>query len=263
MLARLVNPLALVWIAMSCAPDGACAQDWVEARRADPFVYRANFRLEEQGLLLGELQTLEADLSGTLGLGPSGERVELFLFGDKQSYRRFLEASYPGVPYRRALFVKNGGPGRVYAFRSKEFAVDVRHETTHALLHARLAHVPLWLDEGLAEYFEMPASERAGGHPYLAAMAWNTRLGMLPRLRDLERKEELTEMGRGEYRASWAWVHFMLHGPPAAGEELRSYLADLARDTADEALGIRLERRLPAVERRLAEHFATWPAETR
>ena len=36
----------------------------------------------------------------------------------------------------------------------RQFEADLRHECTHALLHAALPYVPLWLDEGLASLYE-------------------------------------------------------------------------------------------------------------
>jgi hypothetical protein len=236
----------------------ATAQDWIDGRAQGPFVYRSTFRLADEQPLLDELAALEDDLVATLGIRPAGEQVELYLFGDDDGYRRYVSARFPEVPYRRALFVKAGGPGTVYAYRSRRFDIDLRHETTHALLHASLAGVPLWLDEGLAEYFEMPRDARAGGHPYLASMPWSIRLGIVPRLEALEAKRDLAEMGRNEYRHAWAWVHFMLHGPPEAGAELRSYLAELAAGVAAEPLSRRLARRVPDMERRFVEHFRAW-----
>jgi hypothetical protein len=127
------------------------------------------------------------------------------------------------------------------------------------LLHAALPHVPLWLDEGLAEYFEMPPAERADGHPYQAGMVWHLRLGLLPALADLERKDDLADMGRNEYRASWAWVHFMLHGPPEARAALAEYLIDLRQGESAAPISRRLVATLPNAERRLGEHFLRWP----
>ena len=157
------------------------------------------------------------------------------------------------------MFVKGGGAGTVYAFRGPELAVDVRHESTHGLLHAMLPMVPLWLDEGLAEYFEAPADRRAVGNPHQDALRWNLRLGRPPRLPRLESRHDLSEMSAGDYRDAWAWVHFMLHGPPEARDELVRFLADIRDGAAPGQLSTRLEARLPGVEKRLAEHFRSWP----
>ena len=78
--------------------------------------------------------------------------------------------------------------------------------------------VPLWLDEGLAEYFEVPAADREHGNPHAKYIKIGAHLGQVPLLEDLEQIRDLSEMTRSRYRAAWAWVHFMLHGPPAVGE---------------------------------------------
>jgi hypothetical protein len=203
---------------------------------------------------------LQRDLTRTLVVEPARETIELYLFADKTAYRAYLRALMPQAADRRALFVKGAGPGRVFVYRSPQLAVDVHHECTHALLHASLPMVPLWLDEGLAEYFEVPPGERPFRKDYLDKLKWNIRLGTLPRLVALEATRELTEMGEADYRHAWAWVHFMLHGPPAARAELLSYLADIRAHTPPGQLSERLERRLPGAERRLVDHLKRWPS---
>ena len=244
-----------------CSASAAVGEGWVDGRRADPFIFRANYSLAEEEPCYDELKQLESELVRTLALQMHGEPVELYLFRDKTTYREYLSSYYPGVPQRRALFVKHRGPGMVYAYRNGEFDVDLRHETTHALLHAALPTVPLWLDEGLAEYFEVPEADRAAANPHFKALKWNLRLGMIPRLETLENKRSVNDMGRAEYRYSWAWVHFMLHGPLEAHEELISYVAGLRTGLQQDVLSVRLKRRMPDVEQRFAQHFRNWPRE--
>lgn len=233
---------------------------WVEERQARPFVCRANYELEEQEKLLPELQQLRRDVADSLGLNLSAEPVEVYLFRDKSSYRAYMKERFPSVPLRRALFIKGGGPGMVYAYDSRDFEVDLRHEATHAVLHTVLPEVPLWLDEGLAEYFEVPRDQRVEGHPHLSSVQWNLWLG-ISSLGQLEAKQQLEEMSRRDYRDAWAWVHFLLHGPPAGGEELRAYLADMRAGRAALPLSARLTRRMAAVDEQLAEHFRNWERE--
>jgi hypothetical protein len=146
----------------------------------------------------------------------------------------------------------------VFAYQSPEFEIDVRHECTHAFLHGALPMVPLWLDEGLAEYFEVSADKRAYDNPHLKSIRWLVRLGNAPRIEDLEAVREVNEMGAPEYRAAWAWTHFMLHGSPDAHDELARYLADIAAHTPPGQLSDRLRRRIPDVERRFVTHFQEW-----
>ena len=236
----------------------ACAGEWADWRHTPPFVCRADFRLKGYEPILAELQQLRGELTQRLKLPTNGEPIELYLFFDNSRYRAYLQRIYPEAPQRRAMFVKNNGPGQVFAYRSHEFEVDVRHETTHALLHSVLPVVPLWLDEGLAEYFEVAAEARPYGHPHLSSLKWNIRLGLVPKLATLESKHELSEMGTKEYLFSWAWVHFMLHGPAAARLELLQYVTELQQGVPAQPLSQRFRQRLPNAEKQFAEHFKTW-----
>ncbi len=262
----LLMACAFCWCAYhasAAAPVASQSRRWTDERSAGPFVCHADFPLGTVENLLTEMAGVQNDLVRTLGISPAREPVELFLFRDKAAYRSYLQERFPEVPYRRALFVKGKGRGRVYVFKSNELATDVRHEGTHGLLHASLPMVPLWLDEGLAEFFEVPADQRAFGNPHLAELRWNLRLGLTPHLAALEQKRDLSEMTGVDYRYAWAWVHFMLYGPTEAHEELVAFLGDIQRGTPPGQLSERLERRLPGVEKRLIAHFRNWKSPER
>jgi hypothetical protein len=205
-----------------------------------------------------DLSQLEHELQRTLGLPPAAATVEVYLLADEASHRVVLEQLYPRVPYRRALYVQRDRRAAVYAYQHPELAIDLRHECTHALLHANLPSVPLWLDEGLAEYFEMPEAKRAFKHPHLPELTWNLRLGMFRAIESLESADDLSDMGGVEYLFSWGWVHFMLHGPVAAHRALVQFVADLRRGRPPGRLSDRLHEALPAAEQRMAQHFLQW-----
>jgi len=228
---------------------------WPDERDAGQFRCHADFPLAPQQPLLDELTQLAQDLRVKLGASPPRETVHFFLFQAKDTYQSYMKQYFPRVPYRRALFIKGRGPGMVFAYQGTDFEIDVRHECTHALLHTWLPQVPLWLDEGLAEYFEVPRDQRVKQNPHHAVVGAAVRTGQLPRLEDLEPLENLDEMGRDEYRDAWAWVHFMIHGPREAHAELISYLEDCQSGGETEKLSARLRRRVPDLERRMAEHF--------
>jgi hypothetical protein len=264
-LGRLCRPLGialamLIQSGYNLARAQGPAAAWVDERAAGAFTCRADFALDGYEGLFVQLAELQGALTRTLAVEPAREPVELYLFADKTAYRRFLQTRVPSVPDRRALFLKGSGTGKVFVYRSKDLAVDVRHESTHALLHASLPMVPLWLDEGLAEYFEVPPLERPVRKDYLDRLKWNIRLGTIPRLVQLEGKRDLTEMGEADYRYAWAWVHFMLHGPAEAREELVNFLADINASTPPGRLSERLARRLPGPDKRLVEHLKAWKA---
>lgn len=231
---------------------------WVDEQTIGPVIVHANFSLAAHRPLLDETSRLQADLQEALGIASSREPIHLFLFERSSTYRWYMKEYFPKIPYRRALYIKHRGPGMVFAYQSPEFKIDVRHECTHAFLHASLPMMPLWLDEGLAEYFEVSADKRAFDNPHLKATRWLVRVGNAPRIEDLEAIRELGGMGAGEYRSAWAWTHFMLHGSAEAHDELVRYLADIAAHTPPGQLSERLRRRIPDLERRFVTHFQEW-----
>jgi hypothetical protein len=108
------------------------------------------------------------------------------------------------------------------------------------------------------EYFEMPPGRRAFDHPHLESLRWNFRLGIVRSLETLERRTELGDMGNADYRYSWAWVHFMLHGPEDAHHALVGFMASLRQPSSHEKLSAGLNASVPDPSDRLVQHFKYW-----
>ncbi|MGD9126580.1 MAG: DUF1570 domain-containing protein [Planctomycetia bacterium] len=231
---------------------------WVDVRTVGPFQCRADFSLEKMQPLFNELKHLQEDLITELKVKPVAEPIELYLFSEKEVYRKFLKEHFPEMPYRRAYYIKGKGPGVVLVHWSKDVMVDLRHECTHALLHGTLPVVPLWLDEGLAEYFEQPREKRVYDNKYLSKFRLPAWFGMTPKLAKLEKLEDFSRMTQSDYRNAWAWVHFMLHGSEDAHDELTKYIDDLARNTPPGRLSARLARRVPKVQSAFSKHLKSW-----
>lgn len=241
------------------AATPAMGAEWPDEYRAGRFLCHADFPLAMDRSFLSSMTPLSEEIARQLQIRPRDELIHLFLFHQKSTYQAYLQQYFPEVPSRKALFIKGRGPGMVFAYRGQDFETDVRHECAHALLNASLPMVPLWLDEGLAEYYEVAPEDRSSGSPHQAMIKWNAKLGHVPDLEKLEQIRKLSEMNSGHYRNAWAWVHFMLHGPESARQELRAYLADIAEFTPPGQLSRRLRIRLPDLEQQFLEHFKTWP----
>jgi hypothetical protein len=249
---------AAILLAFSLAPSTVYAQGWIDQRVYGPLVCNADFPLADVEPLLAEVAQIQQELIRLLAIPPANERIQLLLFRDRSAYRRYLAQYLPNVPYRQALYVRSAGQGTVLAFRSDDLPIDVRHECTHALLHSVLPMVPLWLDEGLAEYFEVPAAERPLKNPHHSTVVWWMRFGRVPSMQRLEARQTLDDMGRTEYREAWAYAHYLLNGPPAVRTELVSYLADIRNGTPPGQLSQRLGRMTPDLPGELVEHFKTF-----
>lgn len=247
-----------LWSHTITSMSRAAGEPWVEQRQIGPFAVHSQISLTDYAGLFADLEQIQQDLKRCLAIGDPRAPIQMYLFADKANYRRFIDANFPDAPDRPALFIKRGGVCMVFAYQSKQFEIDVRHETTHALLHADLPMVPLWLDEGLAEYFEMAPKDRALGNSYLGTMRLMTQLGIAPKITALEKKASVSEMGGSHYRYCWAWVHFMLHGSREAHGELVRYLDDIRAMTPPGQLSDRLSRRIPRLNKQFVKHFRTW-----
>jgi hypothetical protein len=188
----------------------------------------SDFELPKDHRIVRDLVAEREIISGALGLPAGSEVVEVHLFADGERYAQFLQRYFPTVPSRRAFFLETDSRLVVYAHWSDHVAEDLRHEVAHGYLHAVVPGIPLWLDEGLAEYFEVPRAQNGLNPPHLALLSdmmqhdgWQPDLGRLERLRDA------TQMDQRDYAESWAWVYAMLHSEPEEREMLIGYLAEL------------------------------------
>ncbi len=242
-------------VCILCCHASSWGQRWPDEHRDPPFYYHADFQLQPYHPLLRSVTDLQHEVPRLLGIQPLDEPVHVFLFERQRTYQTYVKKYFPTVPNRPALFIKQRGPGMVFARLSDNLAVDLRHETTHAVLHGILPMVPLWLDEGLGEYFEVPASDRANQNPHLLEARKMARRGVVPRIEDLEKLAELSQMRAEHYVYAWAWVHFMLHGPAEAREELISFLRSIEASIPPGKMSSRMRSQLPGFETAFLEHF--------
>jgi hypothetical protein len=231
---------------------------WPQRMKIGSFNIHADFPLGQLRPLFAELDAMQEEIQRCLHVGPSVERIDVYLFGARDNYRQYMRYYFPGVGIREAMFVKSNSPGNVFAYAGPNLQIDLRHECTHAILHSMLPMVPLWLDEGLAEYFEVPAAQRAFDNPYLATVRRNALVRLIPSMQRLESLGDLSEMGPKEYRDAWAWVHFMIHGPEQARLALLEYFDDVEHHRPPAALSERLQRNLGDPSREFVSHFRKW-----
>ena len=234
--------------------------DWVAEQTTGIFQIRSEFALTDKDSLelVRQITTLQTDVQTLLNLKPQESPVEISLFKSKSTYRAHLAQRVPEGMNRPALFVQGTDMGRVYVYKRWGFDTDLRHESTHAVLHNALPYVPMWIDEGLAEYFEVVAAKRSSGNPHLSSLKRAILFGWRPNLTKLEAAEDLADMGANEYREAWAWAHFMLHGPPEVRQVLSDYLFDIQSGEAAGLLAERLEKAVPHAEIKLVEHIRNW-----
>ncbi len=199
-------------------------------------VFYTDFPLQTNDAAFRDLKDLPDQIETELGVPTSDALIQVFLFDDEDKYHAFLKAKDPKLPMRSAYFFAEPGRGigtgpelQVYTWTGPRLTIDLRHELTHALLHGTLKAVPLWLDEGLAGYFEQPPANAGINVSHLESLRVPEpgKPAFRGDLARLEKLKAVDQMGRPEYQEAWAWVHYMLTGDSKGRAVLLAYLQSL------------------------------------
>lgn len=225
--------------------------------RASQYVFYSDVPLEANDSLFRELDGLPEQVQQEMKLPPGGQVVEVFLFEDQEKYEAYMRDKYPWLPARRAYFIaEQKRPGtddlQVFTWMGEHIRTDLRHELTHATLHGVLKGVPLWLDEGLAGYFEQPPGMDGVNPGHLKALKEGPSQ---PDLARLEKFGQVRQMEQAEYREAWAWAHFLLRDPRAR-PVLLEYAVKLQSDANPGPLLPMLQAAVGDPNRALADHLA-------
>jgi hypothetical protein len=224
--------LVLLLASASCATLMDRGQPLVPTRhqlRTGPFVIFSNFPMDDDPPAVRCLRALERDMKQHLDFQPrpGDVPVEIYVLDSRNAFAHFLKFHYPELPPRRAFFLAQGGQRVVYTYSSPRLEEDLRHEATHALLHGSFGDLPLWLDEGLAEYFETDLASPGADRERIEHIAGDIASGWSPSLERLESISDIRAMNPRDYREAWAWVHLMLNGSAEGKPRLLDALARL------------------------------------
>jgi uncharacterized protein DUF1570 len=226
--------------------------------RVGQLLITSDFVLTSDHRLVRELTAEREDVSRTLGLPLTDEPIEVYLFSNTDRYRQFLARYFPTVPSRRAFFLESDTSLVVYAHWSDRVAEDLRHEVAHGYLHAAVPGLPLWLDEGLAEFFEVPRGHNGLNRPHVELLSEMMELEKWqPNIAKLEQLSDAAELQQIDYAEAWAWVHFMLQSSTENRGLLISYLADLRNYGQVEPLSARLAANRVELQHPIVEHLAS------
>lgn len=124
--------------------------------------------------------------------------------------------------------------------RNPDTYATIYHEYTHTLLHANFRWLPLWLDEGLAEFYAYTRFE--GDKMYIGAPSKSHRLESLDArvptpLRTFITTRSSISPDEGDsqlfYAQAWALTHFLTFGPGMQqGDKLKQFFNLLQRGVA-------------------------------
>ncbi|MBC8350407.1 MAG: DUF1570 domain-containing protein [Planctomycetes bacterium] len=177
----------------------------------DQLVVYSDFKLATRHRLVEELVALRGDILEQLDVPVSDEPIHIYLFSKEDTYKKYIDRHFPNLPDRRAFFVESDTRLTVYAHWGDRIAEDLRHEVTHGYLHSVIPNTSLWLDEGIAEYFETPRGANGLHLKHIELLHEAARKGnWKPNLARLDELVAIDKMTQRDYAESWLWLHFLL-----------------------------------------------------
>ena len=232
--------LATLFLAFLAAPAVALPRKndpWIQLR-TQHFTFFSNASERATRKIAGDLEQLRSALAQ---LNPGLELTSpvptwIYIFKDTSSFRPY-QPLYQGRPRPVDGYFFPHPYGNYVAINA-----DPRNNATNVVYHEYLHHIlgnnypglPLWLNEGLAEYystFTVAGDEAKLGVPVLGHVAWLLDNAILP-LRDLVSMDHESP-GYNEgirqgafYAESWALAHYLLSKPDRR-ERTAQYLRDL------------------------------------
>jgi hypothetical protein len=257
--------LAILLPFVGCASFSDRGQALVPTRykiATGPFLIFSNSPMKEDSQAVRCLQALERDVKQHLDFAPAAdeEPVEIYVLDDREAFTHFLKFYYPELPPRRAFFLAQDRQRVVYTFSSPRLEEDLRHEATHALLHGSFGDLPLWLDEGLAEFFENDLVKPGAELERVELINKDLAGGWSPELERLAAITDIRHMTPRDYREAWAWVHLFLKGPGSGKTFMASCLKDLHPTSEKVEIWQRLAKNGATTERLLA-HLKAIPSQ--
>ncbi len=227
-------------------------------------VVHSNFKIPAGHRLFEELEIQRQTLQDDLAIPVSEEPIHVYLFSDSAALRRYMHLTYPGFEDRRAFFAKTETEMRVYAFWGDLAIEDLRHEVTHGYLHSALFNLPIWLDEGIAEYYEVPPGQQGDNRTHIVHLAQEFRAGRwLPNLSRIELVQQPQDFRQIDYAESWLWIHFLKSHSSQTRQLLIAALAGLRQSGTNEPLSATVLQEIPEVQVLIMEHLKELAADLR
>jgi tetratricopeptide (TPR) repeat protein len=208
-------------------------EDWIELRTANFTLFSdaGEKTVRRIGADLERLRDALAQLTPGLTLN-SPTPTYIFVFKDALAFKPYRQ-THQGKPVDSGGFFLSRQLGNYVAFYGGQRVLErygtshgderaiIYHEYLHNVLRNNYASLPLWLNEGLAEYhstFDVGKNEVRIGLPVAEHVQWLRKNPLVPVASLFAVDEHSThydEIHRGAfYASSWALVHYLISGSP-------------------------------------------------
>src|SRR6266849_1054353 len=237
--------------ALKPIPFPAVEEKWI-LTKSKHFVFVSSAGEKRTRDIAAGLETLAAGLTQmSPRFSSTSAETRVFLFSrhrEAQPYFDLLEGRENA--HVTGIFISQGNRGSMLMETGFGFGPDRTpfHELVHYLINNGGTRPPLWIEEGIAEYFSNAQLRKNAiyvGEPvstHLHALQTRSRIPLL-KLFAVERESELYNMPewqRSFYAESWAAVDWLLRESPSAFDD---FLRDIEKGkSVEEALHSRYHR---------------------
>jgi tetratricopeptide (TPR) repeat protein len=192
--------------------------------------------------------------------------TRVFVFADQRAFKVYCEAALGRSERLSGVFLSHRDGNHVLIDGSVQ-GVDhvVYHELTHYFLRNTISSdVPLWFNEGLAEFYSTFAEHKDSvdvGLPIGPHIEWLRRQPLIPLKELFALDHDSPEYHEGHrqgvfYAESWALVHYMMIGNPARRPQLGTYVGLIAAGKpVDEAFRTAFDTTYDDLERELRKYI--------
>jgi tetratricopeptide (TPR) repeat protein len=225
--------------AAAAVPSTALDDEWVEARTQHFTVFSnaGSQRAEEVGQALERL--CEVFTATNPGLRATSPRpTDVYAFKDEASFKPYLPSRTEDI----SGWYQSGTDRDMIAFNlappTGEWTEVPFHEYTHSYLRNNLVNLPLWLNEGLAEYYSVTRIDRGTaeiGRPKGLNSAWCREHTMLPIAElfaftgDSPDYLRATDRRHTFYAESWLLIHHLLQSTTENARRFEAFMLSLRR----------------------------------
>jgi tetratricopeptide (TPR) repeat protein len=228
-------------------------EEWIELRTANFTLFSSAGEKETRrlGTDLERLRDALAQLSPGLTLH-SPYPTYIFIFRNADSFRPY-QRLYNGKPLDSGGYFLSRELANYVAINGDQHGDErtvIYHEYIHYVLRNNYASLPLWLNEGLAEFystFQVTSEEARIGLPIPEHVLWLRKNPLIPLTTLFTVHQDSPEYNEGSrrgafYAQSWALVHYLLAGSPERRRQASEYLrlaqdADSSDSTFQKAFG--------------------------
>jgi len=245
-----------VMIAASLAPATFAAdRPWrvIRGRDVEVFGQQSPRTLRETAVELEQFRFV----LGNLVRGarqPQPIPTEVYLFDDYEAMKPFVPL-YQGKPasiggYCHCASADQASFIVAALSRYSDSSEIIYHEYSHLLLQNAMTSVPVWFNEGVAEFFstfKLRGKEAAVGRPIVRHLELlRERFIPLTELLAVDHTSPLYNEGTRRsifYAESWALVHYLVLGRPGGGQAVNKYVSAYAagarsQDALADAVGV-------------------------